>query len=179
MARAPAARRYAKALFELAREQGKLEAVYADLGELSKLLERRGDYMSLLSPYEQSAENRARVWRAILEGKADPLVLRFVLFLVHKNRAQGLGDIIGHFNARYHESAGILAAHIISAHPLSDQQVAAIAERFGKRLGKKIKPSLEIRPSLLGGFQVKIGDVVYDYSIDHQLNILHRKLVTA
>lgn len=179
MAHAPAAKRYAKALFELAREQDHLEAVYADLSELAKLLERRADYMALLSPYEQSSENRTRVWSSVLEGKADPLVFRFVKFLLHKNRVQILGEIIGHFNALYHEAAGIVAVQIVSAHPLSDEQVAAISEKFGSRLGKKIKPSLETRPSLLGGFQVRVGDVVYDYSIDHQLNLLHRKLVSA
>jgi len=179
MARSPVARRYASALFDLAREQGRLEAVASDLAGLARLGEHRDDYEALVGSYAITQEQRRAIWRQMLEGKADPLTLRFVLFLVHKNRAPLLGPIIREFHALHLAARGIVAVEIVSARPLPDDQLKAVVARMEARLGKKMEATLTTDPSLLGGFQVRAGDVVYDYSVNHQLELLHRRLVSA
>jgi F-type H+-transporting ATPase subunit delta len=179
MAQAPAARRYARALFDLARDEGRVDAIQADLTEIARLFERREEYAAMLSPYDITSSNREKAWRALLDGKADALTLRFILFLIAKGRITILEDIVGAFKTMYFEAKGFVAAQVISAHPLPDTQVNAIVGHFEKRIGKTIKAVRELDPSLLGGFQVRFGDVVHDYSINHQLERLHRRLVTA
>lgn len=179
MNRSPAARPYARALFELAREQGRLDAVHADLLELARLLEQESDYQALLDRHQLSPENRKDLWRELLEGHADPLTLRFIYLLVDKQRGRQLGDIIQAFTLLYREAQGITTLDIIAAHPLTDAQVQALVERFSKKIGGRIQATQKVDPALLGGFQVRVGDVVYDYSVNHQLESLQLKLATA
>jgi F-type H+-transporting ATPase subunit delta len=68
---------------------------------------------------------------------------------------------------------------VLAAQPLTEEQMRALSERFAQRLGRKIKATQKRDPSLLGGFLVRVGDVVYDYSVSHQLEQLHHKMVTA
>lgn len=180
MANAQVAKRYARALFELAREQGRLDAVYADLMGIATLFsERREQIATLIEPYGMTPENRKKLWRAALSGKADPLVLRFIEFIIDKGRNTVLPEIIEAFTRLYNEEKNILAVEIRAAHPLEQRQVDAITQRLAQRFIKTIKPTIKVDPSLIGGFQVRVGDVVYDYSINHQLDTLHRILITA
>ena len=180
MANVQVAKRYARAVFELAREQGRLDAVYADLVEIAKLLAQRHEQIaSLIEPYGMTPENRKKLWRAGLAGKAEPLVLRFIEFLIDKGRNPFLPDIIKAFVRLYNTEKGILAVDIRAAHVLEQRQTDAITQRLAQRFNKKIQASVTVDPSLIGGFQVRVGDVVYDYSINHQLDTLHRRLITA
>lgn len=179
MARSPAARRYARALFDLAQERNCLDAVHADLGEIAGLGAKRKEFTALLDPYELSAADRKGIWDQILKGKADPLTHRFVHFLVDKRRGALLGDIIRAFEALYNEAKGITTLEVLAAQALTEEQMQALSERFAQRLGRKIKATQKTDASLLGGFQVRVGDVVYDYSVSHQLEQLHHKMVTA
>jgi F-type H+-transporting ATPase subunit delta len=124
-------------------------------------------------------ENRKKLWRAVLGGKAEPLVLRFIEFIIDKGRNPTLAEIIEAFTRLYNEEKNILAVEIRAARELEQSQVDAITQRLTQRFSKTIKPTIKIDPSLIGGFQVRVGDVVYDYSINHQLDTLHRRLITA
>lgn len=179
MPRSPAARRYARALFDLAREQGRLDAVASDLAGLARLGEHREDYEALVGAHALTQDQRRSLWRGMLEGRADPLTLRFALFLVHKNRAGLLAEIIREFRALYLQAQGIVAVDIVSARPLPEDQRRTVSERMEKKLGRKVEATLTVDPSLLGGFLVRADDTVYDYSVHHQLEQLHRRLVSA
>ena len=179
MTRSPTARRYARALFDLAQEQGRLDAVQADLAEIARLAGHRETYERLLQPYELSARDRKAIWDGILGGRADPLTHRFVHFLVDKRRGPLLGPIILEFQRLYLDTKGITAVEVRTARPLTEEQLQALANRLAARLDTKIKATQKADPALLGGFQVWVGDVVYDYSIHHQLELLHQKFVTA
>ena len=179
MAQTPVARRYARALFDLAQEQHCLDSVQADLMALAQLGQHRAEYDMLLERYALTAENRKTVWDEILKGKAHPLTLRFVHFLVDKRRGGSLGSIIQSFNHLWHEARGITAIEILAARPLAEDQVQALVKKFAAKLGQKITATQKTDPSLLGGFQVRVGDVVHDYSVSNQLEKLHHKLATA
>ncbi len=179
MLRSPAARRYARALFELAREQQRLDHVMLDLAQIRLMTQRPLDYADLFGHHLLPDATRVKLWKSILEPEADPLTVRFVAFLIQKDRAEILGEIIEEFDAMYHEAIGLLPVTITSAETLSDRQVKAIRDRFQKKLGKNIQAFLRVNPELLGGFQVRVGDTIYDYSVNHQLELLHQKLITA
>lgn len=179
MPQSPAARRYARALFELAQEQDRLDVVYADLWEIARLGAKRKELSALLEPYELSAADRKGIWDQILKDKADPLTHRFVHFLVDKRRGNLLGPIIHAFEILYNEAKGITTIEVVAARPLTDEQLQALSARFASKLGRKIKATQKLDPSLLGGFQVRVGDVIHDYSVGHQLEQLHHKMVTA
>lgn len=179
MTRSPVALRYARAIFELAREQGRLDAVQADFAALTELGRDRETFLRVVSPYTLTAENRAKLWKAVLGDHSDPLTLRFLLFLVSKGRGMILGDVIHAFNDLCCEAQGIVPIEIVSAQKLSDEQLNAIVARFEQQLQKKLRATSQVNPSLLGGFQVRVRDTIYDYSVNNQLDRLQRSMTTA
>ena len=179
MAQSPASRRYARALFELAQEQGRLDVVHADLAELQALLQREPEIAALLERQELSTLQRKDLWSALLQGRADPLTQRFLHFLMEKRRGPLLGQIIRAFEGLYHETEGITTMDVVAARPLTEEQMQALSARFASKLGRKIKATQKTEASLLGGFQVRVGDVVYDYSVSNQLEQLYHKMVMA
>lgn len=179
MAHSPASRRYARALFELAQEQGRLDKVHADLAELRALLQREPEAAELLERQELSTLQRKNLWSELLQGRAEPLTQRFLHFLMEKRRGALLAQIIQAFEHLFHENEGITTMEVVAARPLTEEQLQALSARFASKLGRKIKATQKTEAALLGGFQVRVGDVVHDYSVSNQLEQLHRKMVTA
>jgi|APTNR8051073442_1049403.scaffolds.fasta_scaffold00052_38 F-type H+-transporting ATPase subunit delta len=179
MAQSPASRRYARALFELAQEQGRLDRVQADLTELVPLMERKAEFAALLERHELSTGQRKDLWTSVVQGRADPLTLRFLHFLVEKRRGPLLGEIIRAFEVLFNAAKGITTLEVVAARPLTEEQMQALSARFAHKLGGQIKAHQKTDASLLGGFLVRVGDVVHDYSVSHQLEQLHHKMVTA
>ncbi len=179
MTRSPLARRYARALLELAQEQGRLGLVRQDLAGIAELCQEREDLLRVVHGYSISNEARVRFWRSLLEGRADELTLRFVLFLIHKGRANLLPEAIREFEALYYEMRGIQTVEIVSAHPMQPNQIQTLIDRFAQKLGREVRAVTHVDAALLGGFQVRVDDLIYDYSVNHQLERLHRNMLTA
>ncbi len=179
MTRSPLARRYARALFELAQEQDRLGVVRQDLAALAPLAADRPQFLLLVQAFAARGGDRARSWSGLLDGRVDPLTLRFVLFLARKGRATLLPDAIQEFEALYYEARGVQTVEIHSAHPMREDQVQALVSRFSEKLGREVRAVTRVVPALLGGFQVRAGDMIYDYSIHHQLELMHRNMRTA
>ena len=179
MPRFPAARRYARALFDLALEQNALDVVQADLTAIATRATRKGEYQALLTRHTLKAEDRKRLWDLVLKDQAHPLTRRFVHFLVDKRRGEYLGDIIAAFFILFDESRNIAPLRVTSAHPLTPAQQEALTSRFARKLGKQIRLILEVDPALLGGFRAQADDIVYDYSVSGQLEQLHHNMASA
>lgn len=177
MTRSPLTRRYARALFEVARAQNRLAAVEADAHALAALARDRNTFSRLLDP--RAVRHRGQVWDALLKGRIDPLTLRFVHFVLDKGRGALLGGMAEDFIDVCCEERGIQRVEIVSASPLADAQVSAIVDHFKARIQRTLQPSVRLDPALIGGFQVRVRDTIYDFSVNHQLERLHRSLLTA
>jgi F-type H+-transporting ATPase subunit delta len=176
---ARSARRYAKALFRLAREEQRLASVASDLADLRRLDETSADFSRLIRSPVIPEDRRTVLLRELLDGRADPLTLRFALFLVERGRIDQLADIALLFEELFNEHAGILRARVESAAPLTADQEAAIRKRLGSRFGKRVVTDTEVRPELLGGFRIRIGDTLHDYSLQSQLAHLRKQWINA
>lgn len=176
---ARSARRYAKALFRLALEENRLDAVASDLADLLRLAESSADFGRLLRSPVIPDDRRAALLRELLSGRADKLTLRFVLFMVERGRIDQLADVATLFEDLSNEHAGILKARVASAAPLSRRQEEALRERLARRFGKRVLTESEVRPELLGGFRVRIGDTLHDFSLQSQLELLRKQWINA
>jgi F-type H+-transporting ATPase subunit delta len=174
-----AARRYARALFELADEQQIVEKVRDDLVALADLLARPLEQTALSRLHALSAEDRKTLFQALFEGRLEPLTLRFLVFLVDKGRNNLAREIIDAFLNLYNERKGILAVRVVAAHPLETAQVESITRRLKSRWQKEVQATVQVDPELLGGFQIRVGDQVHDYTLQHQLDLARRRLATA
>ncbi len=171
-----AAGRYAKAILDLAREQGIIEQMRADFQTLSGAIEGSRDLQNLLTRPTIPAETKAKLLKEIFSGKVSDLVLSFLDLLASKGRTGSLRSAIYSFERQLDEEMGVEAAQITSAHELDDALRASIEERLASETGSKIRATYLVDPSLIGGFTAVVGDRMIDASVHHQLQRLHETL---
>ncbi|MAE93387.1 MAG: ATP synthase F1 subunit delta [Deltaproteobacteria bacterium] len=177
MARAAAATRYAKALFQLAKEHGSVDPVRGELRALCALLEDNADLRDvLLQPIHPALQRRA-VLEAVAEKlDASALLRSFYSFLIDQRRLVDIDTIEEAYGELADADAGLTKALVRSASPLSDDQRARLQRALSTRAGSEVELQVEIDASLLGGVVAQIGDTVYDGSLRSQLEQLRASL---
>jgi F-type H+-transporting ATPase subunit delta len=165
--------RYATALFELARDERKLDAVGASLAGLSAALAESKELQALISSPLVSREDALKAVRATAEAmKLDPIAANFLGVLAQNRRLGQLPNVIRAFNLLAARHRGEITAEVVSARPLDDGQVAALKDNLKARLGRDVAVDLGVDPAILGGLVVKVGSQMIDGSIRTKLNTL-------
>lgn len=165
--------RYATALYELADEAKQLDLVAADLARLKAMVEQSPDLRRLISNPLVSREQQAKAMDALVKqaGLGD-LTRRFVGTVARNRRLFALRSIIEAFTRMLAERRGELTAEVISARPLSTQQVEAVNTALRSAVGRKVMMDLKVDPKLLGGLKVKVGSRLVDASLASKLQRL-------
>jgi F-type H+-transporting ATPase subunit delta len=172
--------RYAVALFDLAQEQDALDAVAGDLHRLRDLLAGSADLERLIRSPVVSRDEQARAITAIGERAGfAPLTLQFLGLLAHKRRLFALPDVIAAYDAMLAEHRGEVGAEVVSAVPLSPEQLESVERQLSAAVGQTVKLSTEVDPGLLGGLVVRVGSRMIDASIRTKLHQLELALKGA
>ena len=172
------AKRYAKALFGLAAEENILETIESDVNLINQVVAENADLSSMLGNPLINNQDKFNVLKEVFAEKIGTLSLNFLDLLARKKRLLILPDAIEAFNfmmLKYHNT---VEAELVSAVELSADQTGKIQEGIESITGKKLRLEKRLDPDIIGGFIVKVEDVVIDNSIRYQLAKLHEKLVT-
>jgi F-type H+-transporting ATPase subunit delta len=165
--------RYATALFELARDEKRLESVGASLASLKAQFAESDDLRELTANPLISRDQATAAIAATGEAmRLDPITMNFLGVLAHNRRLPQLPKIISAFNMLAANHRGETTAEVTSAHPLTDDQVAALKTNLKSRLGRDVAVDLSVDPTILGGLVVKVGSQMIDGSIRTKLNTL-------
>lgn len=171
--KASLAGRYASALFELAQEQKQLEAVEASLARLRAALDESPEFRALTTNPLVERDQAARACKAIAATLGlDPLTGNFLGVLAENRRLAQLAPAIRAFETIVAQYRGETKAEVVSAHPLSDDQVAALKAKLTRLAGRDVNVDLSVDPSLLGGIVVRLGSRMIDGSLRTKLNAL-------
>lgn len=165
--------RYATALFALARDEKKIDAVEASLNALRGALDESADLRALTtSPVLSRAEAEKGV--AAIAGPLglDDITARFLGVLAQNRRLNQLGLVIRDFRTLAARHRGEATAEVTSAHPLGAKQVTELKKQLKSRLGRDVAVELTVDPAILGGLVVRIGSQMIDSSIRTRLNSL-------
>lgn len=164
------ARRYAKALIQIAVDQNSVEQYYTELSGFSNALECSPEATELLSdPGIRIEVKREVVKDLVARLEIAKTIGDFMLLLLDKKRLDSLSQITSNYRSYADDAAGILRSTITSALPLTDAQVKEMRTALEKTTGKKIILDVATDPSLIGGVVTRIGDKVLDGSIKTQL----------
>jgi F-type H+-transporting ATPase subunit delta len=165
--------RYATALFELARDEKQLEAVGGSLAALKVALADSEDFRQLTTSPLVSRDEATRAAAASAKAlNLDPITANFLGVLAQNRRLGQLGQVIRAFNLLAAAHRGETTAEVTSAHPLGDDQVAALKSNLKTRFGRDVAVDLSVDPAILGGLVVKVGSQMIDGSIRTKLNSL-------
>ena len=173
----PAARRYAQAAFDLARDRDDLEAWERDVRALGDALASAEALAFVANRQVPSAAKEAFLRRAAEEPS--PLVWNLVRLLEAKGRLSLLPQIAQHFQALLDDHRGIAHANVVTAVPMSDAERQALARRLSELTGKQVLVEAREDPDILGGLVALIGDRLIDGSTRTKLIALKRQLAGA
>jgi F-type H+-transporting ATPase subunit delta len=174
MARKYSARRYARAVFEIALEKQRLDEWQSGLEEMARLAGDRSVASYLESP-DISFEDKARLLSERL-GDVEPLVLNLVYLLIARGRFGMLIDITDEYQRLLDKYNNIERAEATTAIPLDEGDKKRLAEKLGSITGKKVILEDEIDHDLIGGVVVRVAGKLLDGSTRGKLEALKREL---
>ena len=162
--------RYARALLSLAEKAGQIDAVREELDVLESLAKQTSKLVPFLSNPVVASEKRRQVLVQALDSvKVSDLTRRFCLFLLEKNRIKVLHDIVSAFDELCDERNKIIRAKVVSARPLAQEEAAQFESLLIAKTGKKVLVEFDEDPELIGGVRVQLGSLVYDGSVQGEL----------
>src|SRR3989442_5775200 len=141
---------YAQALFEAAKEQGRLEPVAEELGQFATALKEIPELNSLLRNPQLGPRAKAETLDAVLED-ADQLVRDFLRLVTEKGRAADIEEIAREFDALFAAEKAILNVELTTAYELSDQEARGIVKQIEAASGRTVEASRSVNPGLIGG----------------------------
>lgn len=172
------ARRYAKALFQVARESRRLDAVGEELARVLEILvadRRLGEFLS--RPWIKGVTKKSVATAIALRLGCSPLVRDFVGLVAQRGRTDHLAEIARAYRSFLDAERGQARAQVRSAVVLGEAERGRLTRRLGPLAGKEVIVEARVDASLLGGFVAQIGSLVLDGSLDGQLARLRERLV--
>lgn len=168
------AKRYAKALFEVAQQQQRVLETEQELRAVVVALTGDKEIGKFISSPNISDDAKRNALHASLDGKVSESVLRTVLLLIERGRVDLLDALLSDYVKIEGESLGIANALVYSTYALNEEEKQAVAREFGGRVNKQVRIENIVDPSLLGGLKVAIGDTIYDGSLSGKLERLEQ-----
>jgi len=163
-----AARPYARAVFEMAKETGELDKWSESLRFMGAIAANE-EVAKLLDTPAMAKQAGAKAFIELADGKLDDKAQNLVKTLAENNRINLFPDISALFEVLKDEEEGSVEAIVTSARKLTKAEEKSIAAALKKRLGREVKLKVSVDKALLGGAIIKAGDLVIDGSIQGRL----------
>jgi len=166
---------YARALFQAALEQGRIDQLREQLGQFADALdENRELAVFFFSPYFSTSEKQQSL-DTLLDG-ADQIFLNFLELLIENHRMPVIFRIRGEYERLWDEENKTLPVEITSAIALDEQTTESLGRTIGERAGRKVTLAAHVDPDILGGIIVRVGNSILDASIRNRLEQLRRQV---
>jgi F-type H+-transporting ATPase subunit delta len=169
---------YARALFDAALEENKLEPVREQLAQFVAAETEVPELRELLRNPQLDPQARKAALRDLL-ADGEELLQNFLLVLVDKGRTAQLDEIAREFERLVAEHEGIVSAELTTAIELTDEEANDLLRRIEKSTGRKLEATRKVDPDLIGGIVLQIGSFRLDASVRGRLERLRRELATA
>jgi F-type H+-transporting ATPase subunit delta len=175
---AGSARRYARALLDVAHAGGEADTVRRELGDAVRTIHSHPELRVVLAHPALAAERKRKVVAAIWSpGRASALTVRLLELLVDRDRIALLPAIENAYAALWNEQRGIVSAEAVSAAPLGPEQEKALAEAIKRATGREVELARSVDPALRGGVLLRMMGRTYDGSVRGRLRALRSRLV--
>jgi F-type H+-transporting ATPase subunit delta len=171
------AKRYARALLDVAREGHAIEAVGRELDAFVEVFAAELALQGvLLRPWIKPPERQAVAREVAQRAGLSKLVQDFVSLVAARGRADHLREMAASYHALVDEASGRVTGEVRTASPMTDDEKRRLSARLGQATGKQVVLEEVVDRSLLGGFVARVGSFVLDGSLDGQLRRLHERL---
>jgi len=179
MNEAVVAKRYAEALFQLAKEKGSIAEVQEQLTVVKEVLNENAQFVEVIQTPSISQDRKLQAIDETFKS-AHPFVLNLLKVLTERQRLNIATEVVDAYANLYNEENGVAVVTVQSVRELSEDEQASLKEIFKNQLSKQeVIIKNEIDPSILGGIKAKVGNTIYDGSVSDKLNRLRNQIVSA
>ncbi|UOQ50253.1 F0F1 ATP synthase subunit delta [Gracilibacillus caseinilyticus] len=179
MSKTNVAKRYAEALFQIAKEKETIDFLEAELATVKEVFQSNQEFLKFLHHPKVDADKKKQLLNEAFQGFSKD-VLHTLSLLVDRHNEAIIEEIATAFITLAQDARGVKEATIYSVRALSDAEQEEIQQVFTKKWNiKELKINNQIDPNLLGGVKIRIGNTVYDGSIKGKLDRLERQIATA
>lgn len=169
---------YARSLFAVASEQGKLDVLREQLGAFAdELSDNRELQLFFFSPYFSTQEKEEGLEKAVAD--AEPVLMNFLRLLIANHRMPVVFRVRTAFDTLWEQENRLLPVRVTSAVELDEGTVSQIGDRIAQQTDRKVDLSSDVDPDLLGGIVVRVGNQVLDASVRTRLEKLRRQVAKA
>jgi len=167
---------YARALFEAAKENGRLTPVQEELDDFVRSAEEVPELDALLTNPQLDPRAKVAALQDILGG-ADDLVRNFLLLIVEKGRAGELQEIVRELDTLVALEQRRLSVELTTAYELSDDEARLIVGQIERASGRTVEATRRVDPELIGGIVLQAGSLRVDASVRGRFERLRHELV--
>lgn len=170
------ARRYARALYDLAAEQQIIDAIEQDLG---RVMQQMAENRELKQVIEHQAISPRAKWELVRQAFTDQIgavTLNFLGVVVQRRRELYLAAMLEEYTRLADEGRGRVEVRVRAAVEMPAESRDNLMQALQNRLGKTVKLSAELDPRLMGGVVVQVGDTLIDGSIRTRLKRIGQRL---
>lgn len=169
------ARRYAEALMESATDPHQLDRLASDLAFVQEAIKQSRELATFLKSPVISKDKKKAIFAELFRSRVSDATLSFLNLLTAKGREDVLADVIAEFFRMREEKLGIVTVEVRAATELTQEQHQDIQRRFEGFTQKKVRISFSLDKQLRGGFVARVGDTVFDGSVQRQLELLRER----
>lgn len=173
------AKRYAKALFEAAKEKQIITEVERELHDVLAALADNPEFRKFLHHPQIPKEVKKEQFNTIFSEKVSETMIRFMDLLIERDREDALDGIAVLYTKFANAERGLEDAVVTSTKAITDDEKTVLATKFKQLLNKDIRIHNIVDPTILGGMIVKIGDRIYDGSVSGKLHRFKRRVITS
>jgi F-type H+-transporting ATPase subunit delta len=173
-----AAKRYAQAVFTLAKDQNTLDVWQNDLALLDNIV-RDDHVVSYLTNPTITSDKKVDAVESALNTNVQPQTRNLVKLLIERDRAALIPQIREIFDDEVRTERGVAVAIVTTADPLSEAERDLVREKLESMTGKTVELVLRVDPEIIGGIVIRIGDQVIDGSVRNKLERLRARLVSG
>jgi ATP synthase F1 delta subunit len=166
---------YARALFEAAKEHGRLDVVREQLDQVADAIDANQELqIFFFSPYFSTQEKQDGLRRTLTD--ADPLLTNFLELLIEKHRMPVIFRMRRRLDSLWEQENRLLPVQVTSAIALEDDTLVEIGEAIGTQTGRQVELTRTVDPDILGGIVVRVGNAILDASIRNRLEQLRKQV---
>ena len=173
-----AAKRYAQAVFTLAKDQNTLDVWQNDLALLDNIV-RDDHVVSYLTNPTITSDKKVDAVESALNTNVQPQTRNLVKLLIERDRAALIPEIREIFDDEVRTERGVAVAIVTTADPLTEAERDLVREKLESMTGKTVELVLRVDPEIIGGIVIRIGDQVIDGSVRNKLERLRARLISG
>lgn len=169
-------RRYAQALFDVAKSKDRVEQYIEDLTTVVKVIDESREFQQVISHPEITTREKKKFFISLFKGKIDEDLLTFLLILIEKDRIMFLDEKLQELKKINLEQNGTVVARVRTVVPLQEYQRQALIEKLSEQYKKQVLLEESIDPEILGGILIRVGGDLIDGTVRSTLEELQKTM---